>query len=76
MPDRFLPPFKPVIAEEAAWVEDVRGRCFAFTYFRDQPIVGTDRSGRVSRSLAERTVRWIAKTMNEAAEAKRSEKKP
>jgi hypothetical protein len=68
MPDLFLPPFRAVVAEEAAWVEDAGGQRFAYTYLRDDPIVGTDRSGRVSRALAERTVRWIANAMNEAVE--------
>lgn len=67
MPDKLQPPFTIGQTEEAAWVEDANGQRFAYTYWRSREIVGTDRSSRVSRSLAERTVRWIAKAMNEAA---------
>jgi hypothetical protein len=59
--ERLTPPFTIGSTDESFWVEDAAGNRFGYVYFRDQPIVGTDRSGRLSRQLAERTVKWIAR---------------
>jgi hypothetical protein len=67
MPDRFEPPFVIRQTDESFWIEDVEGRRFGYIYWRDQPMVGTDNSGRVSRHLALRTVKWIARAATEAA---------
>jgi hypothetical protein len=47
--------------EDAYWIEDAEGHRFAYTYFRDQPIVGTDRSPRLTRDLARRITLNVAK---------------
>jgi hypothetical protein len=59
--DRLRPPFSVRGNEDAFWVEDVAGARFGFTYYRDKPLIGTDRSERLSRGLAERTVKWVAR---------------
>lgn len=68
MPDRLKPPFTIGQSDECFWIVDAAGLRFAFTYFRDTPLVGTDRSGRLSRELAEKTVRWIKRQAEAAAE--------
>lgn len=70
MPDKFTAPFTISNNEDAYFVTDAEGAKFAFVYYWLQPIVGTDRSVRVSKRLAERTVKWIARAMNEAAGTK------
>jgi hypothetical protein len=61
MEDRLTPPFTVHWSDGAFWVEDAAGAKFAFTYFRNQPIVGTDSSGKVSRRLAEKIAKFIAR---------------
>jgi hypothetical protein len=75
MPERLKPPFTIGRTDEAAWIEDADGKRFGYVYWRDRPIVGTDRSGRLSRELALRTVKWI-KTVAEAAAKPDAEKAP
>lgn len=69
MTEKLLPPFKVQQTDEAAWVEDRLGRRFGYVYWRDKPIIGTDRSDRLPRGLAIRTVNWIRKAAEEAARA-------
>jgi hypothetical protein len=61
MEERFTPPFVVGRSSAAYFVQDAGGYRFGYTYFRDQPLVGTDPSGRVSRQLAERTAKFIAR---------------
>ena len=42
-------------------MQDANGNRFAFTYYRDKPIVGTDNSAQLSRDEARRIVSNIAK---------------
>jgi hypothetical protein len=67
MTDKLRPPFKITQTDEAAWVEDADGRRFGYCYWRRSDLVGTDRSGRVSRELALRTVKWIARMAGETS---------
>jgi hypothetical protein len=66
MSDKLSPPFTIGSTEESAWVQDAEGKRFGYVYWRAQALVGTDSSGRLSKALAIRTVRWI-KRQAEAA---------
>lgn len=66
MPSQMRPPFKIRDSGEAFWIEDSGGRRFAYHYYRDAPIIGTDPSGRLSRELALATVKQIARLMTDA----------
>lgn len=61
MPDRLPPPWTVHHNEDSYWVQDASGQRFAFVYYRDQPIVGTDNSTRVSRDLARRITANVAR---------------
>jgi hypothetical protein len=58
---RFPPPWSAHFNEDAYWVQDANGSKFAFTYYRDAALVGTDNSVRLSRDEARRIVANIAK---------------
>jgi hypothetical protein len=60
-PRRFPLPWVVCHNDDSYWVEDATGQKFAFTYFRDSPIVGTDTSVRVTRDEARRIATNIAK---------------
>lgn len=47
--------------EDAYWVEAANGQRFAFTYYRERPLIGTDESVRVSRDLARRIALYVAR---------------
>lgn len=57
----FPPPWTIHNNEDAYWVEDALGHRFGFVYYRDQPLVGTDRSVRVMKDEARRLVSNFAK---------------
>jgi hypothetical protein len=59
--ERMRAPWRVNNNEDSFWVEDVDGQRFAFTYYRGQPLVGTDRSGRVSRDMARRIAANVAR---------------
>jgi hypothetical protein len=60
-PTRFPPPWRVCHNDESYWVEDAAGHRFGFVYFRDSPLVGTDRSVRLTRDEARRLVTNFAK---------------
>lgn len=64
---KLQPPFSIGQTDDSFWVEDANGLRFGYTYYRPRPIIGTDESGRLSRRLAEQTVKWIARMATEAA---------
>lgn len=54
---KLTPPFTVQHNDDAWWVEDAEGRRFAFTYYRDPPLVGTDggnvrHEGALARQVA------------------------
>lgn len=61
MPDRLPPPWSVHHNDESYWVEDATGQKIVFIYFRRQPLVGTDRSARLSPDLARRVAVNIAR---------------
>jgi hypothetical protein len=61
MHDRLPPPWTVHRNDDAYWVEDARGQKFAFVYYRNAAMVGTDRSGRVSADLARRITANVAR---------------
>ena len=61
MPKRLPPPWTVRHNEDSYWVEDADGNRFGFTYYRRQPMLGTDRSARLSHDLARRIAANIAK---------------
>lgn len=58
---RLPPPWTVHHNEDSYWVQAANGQRFAFTYYRDTPIVGTDGSVRVSRDMARRIAANVAK---------------
>jgi hypothetical protein len=61
MSDRLPPPWTVGHNEDSYWVQSANGQRFAFVYYRDPPIVGTDDGVRVSEDLARRVTANIAK---------------
>jgi hypothetical protein len=61
MTERFPPPWRACHSEDAYWVEDAAGHKFAFIYYRDRPLVGTDPSNKLSRDAARRITASIAR---------------
>ena len=61
MPDRVPPPWTVHHNEDSYWVEDASGQKFAFVYYRDKPVVGTNGSSRVSEDLARRIASNVAR---------------
>ena len=59
--DRLPPPWTVHNNADSYWVEAANGQKFAFVYYRDQPVVGTDNSVRVSRDLARRITANVAR---------------
>lgn len=58
--DRAPPPWRVGHNDDAYWIEDASGQRFAFTYFRDDQIVGTRSGVTLSRDLARRLASSIA----------------
>jgi hypothetical protein len=61
MPERLPPPWTVRNNDDSYWVEDARGQRFAFVYFRDRPVIGTDGGPRLSRDLARRISANVAR---------------
>ncbi|RAK51955.1 hypothetical protein [Phenylobacterium soli] len=61
MTDRLPPPWTVHHNGDAYWVEAANGQKFAFVYYRETPLVGTERDARVSRDLARRIAANVAK---------------
>lgn len=66
--ERLQPPFRIGDNGDALFVEDAGGRRFGFTFYRERPLIGTDRSGRLPKVLASRVVRFIARQATAWAE--------
>jgi hypothetical protein len=66
MTDTLKPPFTVHSNDDAFWVRDGLGREFGFVYFREPIMPGTGEK-RVSRRLAEKTAKWIARRATEGA---------
>jgi hypothetical protein len=58
---RLPPPWRVEHNDDAYWVVDASGQRLAFTYYRDDPIGGTDTTVRVSRDMARRIAINVAK---------------
>ena len=61
MTDRLPAQWTVHLSDDAYWVEAANGERFAFTYFRRDGLIGTDRGPRVSADLARRIAANIAK---------------
>jgi hypothetical protein len=67
MEDRLQPPFSVHGNADAYWVEDAAGRRFGYVYWREPVITGTGET-RLSRRLAQKTVKFIARQATAWAE--------
>jgi hypothetical protein len=58
---RLPPPWTVHHNADSYWVQAANGQKFAFTYYRDPPLVGTDSGVRVSQELARKIAANVAK---------------
>lgn len=61
MSERLPPPWIVRHNDDSYWVETADGHRVAFIYYRRDPVVGTDNSGRHSADLARRIAANIAR---------------
>jgi hypothetical protein len=61
MQERLPPPWTVHHNDDSYWVQDAAGHRFAFVYYRQKPIGGTDNGVRVSEDLARRITANVAR---------------